>query len=435
MPDAPCVTDERGTWTRQDVHRAAIALSTWLRDQGIRSGQRVAIVLDNRAEWFVAMAALLDLGAIPLPMSPKLPTAELERRLDAAGCHFAIGRDLEVGGPEWSSALATRPRRRGLFPLSWGKGAVMLHTSGTTGRSRGASISTSQTRLGTPFRYIEAFNLSHDSSLYTPCPLYHGAPLLLTGLCMICGLHVVTTSSFQPERLKEVTHAFLVPTLLERLLRSDIVLPNIRALISGGAQLRPETKRRLLDRFGPVLYDFYGATELGVVSVASPEDLRRKPHGVGRPLRGVEVKLAPDGELFVRSDVLTPYEGEEPTSPYSGWASAGDIARIESDGTLVIVDRKKDMVCSGGVNLFPAEIEERIEEHPLVTEAACAGREDPEWGEALHAWYVGEVEADELLAFCKEQLAPWQVPKRFTKVESIPRSPEGKVLRRQLESG
>jgi fatty-acyl-CoA synthase len=433
-PYAVAVTDEERSWTRAELHQAAIALSMWLRSEGIQRRQRVAVVLENRAEWFVAMAALMDLGAVPLPMSAKLPAAELDRRLERAGCTYAIGRDLQVDSAAWQAALATQPARPGLLNWSWGQGEVMLHTSGTTGRSKGASISTSGARLGTPFRYIEAFDLRRGDRLYTPCPLYHGAPILLTGLSMICGVEVVTTRTFEPERLRECTHAFLVPTLMERLADLEMDLPQMRGLISGGALLRADTKRRLLHAYGPVLYDFYGATELGVVSVASPDDLRLKPHGVGRPLRGVEVKLAPDGELFVRSDMLTAYEGVDEDSPFAGWASAGDVARIEDDGTLVIVDRKKDMVCSGGVNLFPAEIEERVEEHPRVREAACAGRPDDTWGESLHCWFVGEATPDQLRAFCKERMAPYEVPKSFTRIGAVPRSPEGKVLRRALTS-
>ena len=424
-PHGVAVVDDERTWTKRQLHEASIRLAAWLHTYG--HTDRVGVVLENSGRWFVAMAALLELGATPLPMSPKLPPAERDRRLTRAGASFALTEDFD-----WSVLENGAPRRTGLLRNRWGKGEVMLHTSGTTGRSKGARIRTSGARMGTPFRYLQAFDLRHGDRLYTPCPLYHGAPVLLTGLSLICGAEIVVSRKFNAQALRECTHAFLVPTLMQRLLESEVDLPHMRALISGGALLRAETKRKLLYRFGPVLYDFYGATELGVVTVASPADLRHKPYGVGKPIRGVEVRLGPDGELFARSDMLTPYEGVEPTSRFPGWGSAGDIARIETDGTVVIVDRKKDVVVSGGVNLFPAEVEERLEEHSDVREAACAGRPDETFGEALHAWYVGGVEPDDLRAWCRERMAPYEIPRRVTRVDAIPRSPEGKVLRRQL---
>ena len=198
-----------------------------------------------------------------------------------------------------------------------------------------------------------------------------------------------------------------------------------------------------------MVYDFYGATELGVVSVAGPQDLRQDPRTVGRPMRGVEVLLADDagrtvargepGELFVRSDMLSSYEGEASGSDplrAAGWSSAGDVAIQDASGLLRIVDRRKDLIVTGGVNVFPAEVERIVERHPQVRECAVTGVADPDWGEAVAAFVVLEpgaaLDRSALRAFCKERMNKAMVPKSFTALAEIPRCAAGKVLRREL---
>jgi fatty-acyl-CoA synthase len=330
---------------------------------------------------------------------------------------------------------------------------VVMHTSGTTtGRSKSTPLHMSKAGLDTALRMMEGFDVDPDITLFTPCPLYHAAPMLLTGLCMSVGGHTVLANQFTDDALESMllhgsTHAFLVPTLLERLSRQPppmlarVRRSPMRAMISGGSALRSNLKNILLDALGPVLYDFYGATEMGIVSIASPGDLATAPDSVGRILRGVEAMVVDDGgqrlpsgavgELFVRSDTMT----NDSDSLVPGWVSAGDVARIQ-DGRLFIVDRKRDVVISGGVNLFPVDIELALECHPSVREAAAFGLPDPEWGEALHTVVViepgHELDVEALRAHCKTQLAHYAIPKSFRQVDSLPRSPTGKVLRRML---
>lgn len=446
-PDDPAVSDETGTWSWSELHGYSLSLATALRAAGVERGTRVALALDNRRAYFCAMGALLENGAIPVPLSPSSPTVELASRLARTQAKLAIVEARHAGamdgaivaeGPAWEQLLATPAKRSGYARLRRGDDPdVLMYTSGTTGRSRGARLNLRSVPLATVFGYLETFDLRADDVLYTPCPLYHAAPMLLTGLCFVVGAEVRVGRAMNPDALRGVTHAFLVPTLLERLLEGErIEAPGLRALISGGAALRADSKLRLLDRFGPVLYDFYGATELGVVSIARPDELRARPWTVGKPLPGVEVKLAEDGELWVRSAALNAYEDGEEEGPFPGFGSAGDIAKQDAEGYLAIVDRKKDVVITGGVNVFPAEVEEELARHPAIRDVACAGIPDPQWGESLEAFIVSEqaLDEDQLRAFCRERMAPFRVPKRFHRVDEIPRSPAGKVLRRELRA-
>lgn len=448
---------------------------------GLRPGERVAIALENRAEHLILQAALYRLGAVPAPMTPGLPPALLTRRLlDAKVSAALVEPELAAAAREALARLGRSPTL--LLTLDGGLGGtafsalerpcaplpprldqrgdeadLLLFTSGTTGRSKGARVSMRRAGLGLAFVYLDTFGFRPGDGLYTPCPAYHAAPTLLLGVALLSGAQVVLRRRFDAQEAVTLlgpgglTHAFLVPTLLSRLdnLTDEALAPltqgRLRALISGGAPLRPALKRRLLDRLGPVLWDLYGATELGVVSVGKPEDLHRRPDCVGRPLPGLSLRLVREdgqeagvdepGELFVRSRAThLGYEGDPEAT---GWVSAGDVAALGADGLLRVLDRKKDMILSGGVNLFPAEIEEALETLPGVAEAVCVGVPDPEWGERARAYVVAApgLTPEGLRAAAAAILPKTSVPREFVLVAEIPRSPTGKVLRRALLAG
>lgn len=485
-PHAVAVADEHTSRTWSELDTEVRRVSSELRWMGVRAGDRVALVCGNRVEWFAAMAACSQLGAVCVPLSPGSPGPEIARRLDAARAVAAIvearhaetavsslgaARVIALDAPDaacgailWSDVLALSPARRQRH-RSRGADApdVMLFTSGTTGRSRGARIRTSAVGLPTAMRLIEGFGIDRDTVLFTPCPLYHGAPLLLTGLTLVAGGRIAVAPRLDAASAPElfarlgVTHVFMVPTLLERIaaLPPDALAAlrsgPLRVVISGGAALRTPTKRALARALGPVLRDFYGATELGVVSIAGPDDLDRHPASVGRPLPGVRLRLLDDalqpvgpgeaGELWVSGDALSDgYEGVEDATPEAlrGWATAGDVARLDDEGFLYIVDRKKDVIITGGVNVFPAEVEDVLLAHPAVESCAVAGVPDEAWGEAVHAFVVlasgCAVGAEELVEHCRALVAPALVPKVVHFREALPLGSTGKVLRRALRA-
>ncbi|MCP4808217.1 MAG: acyl--CoA ligase [Proteobacteria bacterium] len=454
QPDALAVDDGTLRLTYGELYDRARSLATMLVDLGVRKRQRVGVLVRNKAEWFIAMAGILQLGAVPAPMSPFAPQAKTRKKLSTAGLvAVVIEADLAgwtdlpklVVGEPWDTPARWLPIaiRRGDEP------DMMLFTSGTTGASKGARIKMRGARIGTAFRYMRGFDVRRGDGLYTPCPLYHAAPMLLSSLMLGVGGSVHTDASFSFDRMLDsgATHAFLVPTLIQRLLRTDgverLVESRLRYVINGGAALRPDLKREFLRRLGPRLIDFYGATELGIVTIASPHDLSKHPESVGRLMPGIEARLVDDdqqpvargepGELWVRSDMISGYEGIESDSflERAGYATAGDIARID-DGYVFLVDRKKDMIVSGGSNVFPAEVEAVIARFEGVEDVAVAGRPDDEWGEAVNAWVVGEVDHDALLAYCREHLDRHELPKAIHAIDELPRTPTGKVQKTRL---
>ena len=476
-PDAVAARDEARVLTWGQLHQEAVAVAGGLAALGVRPGQRVALVMENRVEHLVAMAAALHLGAVPAPMSPDSGHPALVQRLSAGRFAAALveGELVEAarrGLPAqrvismdagWARLAASSPlptpilhsRRAG--GGAGGEPDLLLFTSGTTGGSKGARIDMRRARLGTPFRLLAAFDLGLGDRLFTACPVYHAAPTLLTGLSMLAGAEVVLARRFDPEAFADqarslgITHAFAVPTMLGRLAVSPALSrlrgSSLRALISGGAALRPDLKTRILAGAGPILYDFYGATELGVVTVAGPADLAAHPEAVGRVLRGVEVRLVDaagrqvprgeTGELYVRSDLTSGYEGVDPDLPpgLEGWASAGDLARFEA-AQLCIVGRVKEVIVTGGVNVFPGEIEAVLGRHPAVAEVAVAGLPDPEWGEAVTAFVVlapgQELDPEALRTWARPLLGKAQLPKRVVLRQALPIGSTGKVLRRAL---
>ena len=479
-PDAPAIDDGDRRLSFGALFEMTEHVAARLWRLGLRPGDRVAIALENRAEHLILQAALYRLGAVPAPMTPGQPPALLRGRLLDARIaaalvepelaepaqealarlgrapHMLITLNGELGGTAFSSLerpCAPLPPR---FDGRGDEADLLLFTSGTTGRSKGARISMRRAGLGLAFVYLDTFGFRPGDGLYTPCPAYHAAPTLLLGVALLSGAQVVLRRRFDADEAIALlgpgglTHAFLVPTLLSRLdaLPDAALAPlsqgRLRALISGGAPLRPALKTRLLDRLGPVLWDLYGATELGVVSVGKPEDLHRRPDCVGRPLPGLSVRIVRDdgqdagvdepGELFVQSRAThLGYEGDPAAT---GWVSAGDVAALGADGLLRVLDRKKDMILSGGVNLFPAEIEEALESLVGVAEAVCVGVPDDEWGERARAYVVAapgvRLEPEALRAEAAKILPKTSVPREIVLVAEIPRSPTGKVNRRAL---
>jgi long-chain acyl-CoA synthetase len=254
-----------------------------------------------------------------------------------------------------------------------------------------------------------------------------------------------------------ITTTFMVPTMLNRIAglpaetRGRYDLSSLRVIMTGAAPFPVAVKERVIEALGErCLYEMYGATELGIVTILEPRDQLRKAGSCGRLLKGVSVRLLAEdgrevapgevGEVYVRSPALVAgYLRDERATDASideGYFTVGDAGYLDDEGFLFIVDRLKDMVISGGVNVYPAEIEEVLHEHPAVFEAAVIGVPDPDWGEQLKAIVQlrGDAMAtpDELIGFCHTRLAGFMRPRSVDFVEELPRNAAGKVLKREL---
>ena len=489
-PDKVAVVDEDGearTYAQLNarVNRGAHALTAL----GVVAGDRCLHLHHNRVEAFELGHALRKLQAVTTPVNWRLVPDELaylvtDSRpavvvagpefapvLDAArervdpglegSCRWVLfGADSPRGWLSWEALLDVATETEPPPPPGI-SGPTMVYTAGTTGRPKGA-YRAKGADIGIIFQYLQEFGLRSEDVHLLAGPGYHSAPAVFAGLQAIIGATVVVEHRFDPLRAlaliakHRVTTTFMAPTLVRRILdlpesvRAAHDVSTLRALIVAAAPFPADLKRRAQAYFGDCIYEFYGASETGVVSVMKPDELLVRPDSCGRILDGVEVRLLDEegadvapgepGELWTRSaGMLGEYWGrgeETERSRRDGFFSVGDIARLDADGFLVICDRRIDMVISGGVNIYPAEIEGILAEHPDVQDVAVIGVPDEEWGETLLAIAQprpgATVDAAELLALTDGRLAPYKRPRAVEFVEEFPRDAAGKLLKRVL---
>lgn len=479
----------RISWGELDatINRLANALIA----RGASSGSRVALMLPNGADHVIAQHALGRLGATAVQIGYHLKPAEIAYILanaepsatvlhadvlDAmtaaraqagrAGPMIVVGDLAEDGRrdpaiAEWDRALAAASpevARRGPSEDA----GVIVYTSGTTGKSKGAHRSYKTSGLEAVLDVLIQVGVRADDRHLVVCPLYHSAAPAFAAIMLLLGGTIIVMDHFEPARALEiiererVTCTLMVPTMISRIanLPEELLASrdtrSLRWVMSAAAPLATEAARRFMARFGPILWNFYGATETGLVTLAGPDDHVSHPGTIGRALRGNEIRLLDDdgsdvpdgqvGELYVRNEMLISgyHRNAEATrsSQREGLFSVGDLARRDADGHYYLESRKHDMVISGGVNIYPREIEDHLHGHPAILDAAVVGVPDPDWGESLHAFVVVRdgcaVSEAEVIAFCRAGLADFKRPRRVTFVAELPRNPTGKILKREL---
>jgi fatty-acyl-CoA synthase len=463
------------------VARVAAGLAS----KGVRKGDAVLIAMKNRPEFVIAQAAVGRLGASAVSVSWRSTAPEMEyiathsqaralvfdatieatlRKALPLFRHIEPTRAFAVGGaveglPTWSDLLAAG---EGGFVDASADAAVVMYTSGTTGKPKGAVRKFQREVLAHVLSFMEQTPMAAGDVHLVACPLYHATAFGFTTLTYILGGTVIVLGELRPETFLDavqryrVTTTALVPTMIHRLLElgpeklASYDLSSLKVIFSGGAPLSATLARDALDALGDKIYNFYGATETGLVTVAGPADLRASPGTIGRVVPGQELRLLDEegrdvpegavGELYARSEQLVAgYHADDDATRGSmreGFFSVGDLARRDARGCLHIEGRKRDMIISGGVNVYPAEVEGVLDAHLAVLESAVVGIADKEWGERVRAYVVlrpgAEVTADELAWFCAERLTKTKVPREIRFVAHLPRNPTGKVLKREL---
>lgn len=473
----------RFTWGELNatINRLANALIA----RGVTAGGRVGIMLPNSSEYLIAQAALARIGATAVQIGYRLKPPEIAyilgnaaprativhglylETMQAARAQAQHGGPLLVVGPgsddeAWDRALAAASPE---VPRRTGKGddaGVIVYTSGTTGKSKGAHRSYRQTGLESVADMIRQVGVRADDRHLVVCPLYHSAApafvALLTGLgaTMVLLNHFDAAGALRVIERERVTCSLMVPTMIVRItnlppeVRAAADTSSLRWVMSVAAPLSTEAARRFMAAFGPVLWNFYGATETGIVTLAGPGDHVTRPGTVGRALRGNEIRLLDDaghevregeiGELYARNEMLiSGYHGNAAAtrdSQRDGFFSVGDLARRDGDGYYYLESRKHDMVISGGVNIYPREIEDHLLTHPAILDVAVVGVPDPEWGESLRAFVVLRdgltANEAEIIDYCRTGLADFKRPRQVRFVRELPRNPTGKVLKREL---
>lgn len=448
-----------------------------LRGLGIGPGERVAILCGNGPAFVVSYLAVLGVGAVGVPLNPAAPAPEIARELGQVDPAAIVVEEATAAAAGAAGVVAMR---EGAAPGSWrleappsgdrrleqmrpGDGAVLMFTAGTAGGPRPARLThqnmvSNLEQLGRhPSLRVERGDVALGA-----LPLFHVFGLgVVLGSVLGSGASLVMQESFEPSaalgavRDQSVTLLAGVPSMFEALtgvegaLKEDLV--SVRRAVSGAAPLAPETQRSFTSRFGMPLWQGYGLTEAAPVVASSLVSGRPKPNSVGMPVPGVQLRLVdPEGadclvgdpgEIWVRGPNVFPgyWRDEAATAEVlsaDGWLRTGDVAVMDDEGDLLIVDRSKDLVIVSGFNVYPAEVEEVLESHPGVLEAAVIGVPSRSSGQGVKAFVVpreGSAVTDQALRdFCLERLARYKCPKEVAFAAGLPRGATGKLLRRQL---
>jgi o-succinylbenzoate---CoA ligase len=425
-PRRVAVETPAGSATYEELLAAARAGAAALADRGVRPGERVAIALPAGLDFARALHACLLLGASAVPVDLRL--AEAERERVAAGAAALVAEPLPLDGGEGFSAPG------GDLDAT----ALVVHTSGTTAAPRPVELSYGNV-LWSALGSGVALGVDPQERWLCALPLSHVGGLSVLLRSAIYATTAVVHERFETERVlhalreERITLVSLVATTLARLLDAGLREPAaLRCALTGGGPVPAALRARALAAGVPVSLT-YGLTETCSQATTLPAAALDDPaHTAGPPLFCTRLRLAADGEIMLAGPTVARSAVLE-----DGWFATGDLGRLDERGWLQVVGRKADTIVSGGENVAPAEVEAVLEAHPGVVEAAVVGRPHEEWGEMVAAWVVtapgARVGWDELLAHCRAHLAPYKVPKAFHgTVEPLPRTPSGKLLRREL---
>lgn len=491
-PDKPAYIMGRGgeVVTYRQLDERSSQGAHLLRSRGLRSDDAIAIFMSNHPRFFEVCWAAQRSGLIYTPISTHLTAGEISYILEDCGARVLvvtndladvaaaaveraphIGTRFVAGGDHtgferWESAIAGHPTNPIEDEI---EGAAMLYSSGTTGYPKGIRHSLGERAIGTPpsiARGLAAgmFGFGADTVYLSPAPSYHSAPLRFIMATQRIGATAIIMEKFDPLLALElierhrVTHSQWVPTMFVRLLRlaaderSRFDLSSQRWALHAAAPCPVSVKRQMIEWWGPILYEYYSATEGNGSTTITSEEWLRHPGSVGRPLN-CQVHIAgDDGRELPTGEIGTVYfsgggsfeyhndAGKTAASRHArGWSTVGDMGYLDDEGYLYLTDRKANMIISGGVNIYPQEAENVLSGHPKVADVAVFGIPNEDYGEEVKAvveliagvQQSPEIER-ELLDFCRSQLAGIKCPRSIDFADQLPRSEAGKLYKRRL---
>jgi acyl-CoA synthetase (AMP-forming)/AMP-acid ligase II len=488
QPDKAAVIDDRPgrpvvSYSFSELNRRANQLAALLVELGVTPRTKVVWCGQNSAALMVAVTAIRKVGAIGVPLNYRLTPEEAAYVVDNSdaqvvyvdaeyedlirGIADQIPKVTEVLVFDGDGALEARLDKlptEDVEPEGEAAGGSMIYTSGTTGKPKGAvrSAAADPTQTGA---LIGLIGYQSDDVYLTTGPLYHSGPGGFAVMAQALGNTVVVQHKFAPEdwlRLVDtysVTTTFTAPTPIRQVctLPADVKArydrSSMKRLIANAAPWTLALKKLYLADFPTdSLWEVYGSTELGVDTVLGPQDHLRKPGSCGRAAPGVEIKLFDDdgkeitdphvpGELYVRAaNVFSAYykaEDKYDADRRGDYHTVGDVAYRDEDGYFYIADRKRDMVISGGMNIYPAEIEAALDQSADIYEVAIIGVPSEEWGESVHAVVVAAhpgVSPADVVDFARAHLAGYKVPRSVSFIDELPKTGSGKVLKRELRA-
>jgi long-chain acyl-CoA synthetase len=477
-PDSRAIKMDDLVLTYAQLHEAAGRMSTLLRSAGVAPGDRVGIMLPNVPAFPIAFYGALAAGAIVVPMNPLLKSREVGYYLSDSGAKVVLAwsaaageaakgaadagaQAITVETPDLADLLAELTPAAVRSDRDGADDAVILYTSGTTGKPKGAELTHAGLTRNAELT-AQTILQNHPGDVVMGClPLFH-----VFGLT--CGLNATVAAASTLTLLPrfdgakaldiiardKVTIFEGVPTMYAAMLHLPDADPaqaaTLRVCASGGASLPVEILRGFEEKFGCMILEGYGLSETSPVASFNLPDRERKAGSIGVPIEGVQMRLIDDagqtvpageiGEIAIRGhNVMKGYWGKPEATAEAikdGWFRTGDMARVDEDGYYYIVDRKKDLIIRGGYNVYPREIEEVMHEHPAGAAVAVIGIPHPDLGEEVGAAVALKPDAsatpDELRAFVKDKVAAYKYPRQVWLIDALPKGPTGKILRREV---
>ncbi|MFZ1993200.1 MAG: acyl-CoA synthetase [Solirubrobacteraceae bacterium] len=481
--DRVAIRDERGDVTYTELDERTNALANAWRDEGLKPGDGVAILVRNHRGFLESVFAAAKLGAKIILLNTSFAGPQIRAVAEREGTDLLVYDDeyaevLEGVDPPhgrwraWVDDEAQHPERvddalESLIeggdtrrpPRAGHPPKIVILTSGTTGTPKGAPRDEPKS-LGiiggllskVPFRTRETTELA--------VPMFHALGFAGMALGLALGSTLVVRRHFDPGATldslqdNQATALIVVPVMLQRMLElpdNEVAArdtSHLKVIFVSGSALSVDLVKRSMKAFGPVVYNMYGSTEIAYATIATPRDLREEPGSVGKVVRGVVVKILNDdgeevkagdtGRIFVgNSAQFEGYTGGETKEQIEGLMSSGDVGHFDDRGRLFIDGRDDEMIVSGGENVFPAEVEDLLAGHEAIQEAAVIGVEDERFGQRLKAFVVlrdgNKLSEDELKAYVKDNLARYKTPREVVFMDELPRNLTGKVLKRELQ--
>ncbi len=479
------IAPDGSQWSWLQLNNASIALANHLVECSIKPGDFISIMMENRAEYLIGMWAALRLGVYITPINWHLKDDEVayivkdsEANLLLCSSHLSdlVTRidapQLNIDAPEVSALIeAARNNVEHEVPhFEQTEGQIMYYSSGTTGKPKGIRRPVVERSFGTPPAVdgfiSELYGIDAAAVYLSPAPLYHAAPLNWCLGVLRLGGKVVVQSKFEPEAFLSaidqyaITHTQLVPTMFVRLLglpdkvRNSYSLLSLKYAVHAAAPCAPEIKQRMLNWWGDVVHEYYGGSESNGVTALGPEEWLQHPGSVGRAVLGnLHIcddqgnELGPNKTGIVCFSGLSDFEYfKDPAKTREayikpGLSTLGDIGHVDNDGFLYLTDRRAFTIVSGGVNIYPQEIENLLIAHDGVADVAVLGMPNAEFGEEVVA-VVQPSQApssdaafvEEITEYCRARLATFKCPRRVILSSALPRMPNGKLLKRELKT-
>jgi long-chain acyl-CoA synthetase len=478
-PDSPAIRLGEVELSYGELDDRSARLAALLNEKGVGPGDRVGVMLPNVPEFPVAYYGVLRAGCVVVPMNVLLKRREIAFYLEDSGAKLLLAwhgfageagdgaadagaEMIEVEPAGFGAMLAEHEPTPGLVETAEDDTAVILYTSGTTGKPKGAELTQMNLFRNADVSSRTTSEIAAGDVVLGALPLFHSFgqtvgmnASLKVGACLTLVPKFDPAEALATMQRDGVTHFYGVPTMFGALLhhpeRESFDVSSLRICITGGASMPVEVLRGFEDAFGAKVMEGYGLSETSPVACSNHPDKERKPGSIGTPLEGVEMQVVDEddnpvaqgevGEIVIRGHNIMKGYWQRPDATAEamrgGWFHSGDMARTDEDGYFYIVDRKKDLIIRGGYNVYPREVEEVLYEHPKIREAAVVGVPHDEWGEEIGAAVVlhegEELAPDEVSAYVKERIAAYKYPRLVWFIDDLPKGPTGKILKREIE--